>query len=81
MEDNSERVADVKNMLQEGLIAMKNDKMLCDVKLKVGGTTFDAHRLVLASVSPYFRGMFCGHFKEGQNSSSMTEKKKQISVF
>ena len=73
MEDSN-----AKNVL-EGLNAMRNEKMLCNVKLKVNSTTFDAHRLVLASVSPYFCGMFCGHFKEGKTSSSKTQKKKQRS--
>lgn len=33
---------------------------LCDVRLEVGGDTINAHRVVLASVSPYFYAMFNG---------------------
>jgi hypothetical protein len=33
---------------------------LCDVVLKIGADTIHAHRVVLASVSPYFYAMFNG---------------------
>lgn len=33
---------------------------LCDVILEVGGETINAHKVVLASVSPYFYAMFNG---------------------
>lgn len=33
---------------------------LCDVTLKIGSDSIHAHRLVLASVSPYFHAMFNG---------------------
>ncbi|KAK9737956.1 Kelch motif [Popillia japonica] len=41
---------------------------LCDVSLKVGSETFKAHRVVLASVSPYFFAMFNGDMKEQTSS-------------
>ncbi|XP_023161734.2 kelch-like protein 17 [Drosophila hydei] len=37
---------------------MRNNAQLCDVRLEVGGDTINAHRVVLASVSPYFYAMF-----------------------
>jgi hypothetical protein len=35
---------------------------LCDVVLKIGADIIHAHRVVLASVSPYFYAMFNGKF-------------------
>lgn len=41
------------------------DDVLCDVKLKTDdGTVIRAHRVVLASASPYFRAMFTSCFEE-----------------
>uniref|UniRef100_A0A0A1X9B2 Kelch-like protein 17 n=3 Tax=Zeugodacus cucurbitae TaxID=28588 RepID=A0A0A1X9B2_ZEUCU len=37
---------------------MRNNTQLCDVSLEVGGETIQAHKVVLASVSPYFYAMF-----------------------
>ena len=39
---------------------MRINGQLCDVKLKSGMVVVPAHRLVLASVSPYFHAMFNG---------------------
>lgn len=36
---------------------------LCDVVLDVGGEMINAHKLILASVSPYFYAMFNGEFE------------------
>lgn len=33
---------------------------LCDVVLEVGSETIHAHKVILASVSPYFYAMFNG---------------------
>ncbi|KAJ1522807.1 hypothetical protein ONE63_001961 [Megalurothrips usitatus] len=37
---------------------MRQHAQLCDVTLKIGPDSINAHRLVLASVSPYFNAMF-----------------------
>ncbi|XP_049283814.1 kelch-like protein 17 [Anopheles funestus] len=37
---------------------MRQNAQLCDVTLEVGGETINAHKVILASVSPYFYAMF-----------------------
>ncbi|XP_058818193.1 kelch-like protein 17 [Topomyia yanbarensis] len=37
---------------------MRHNAQLCDVTLEVGGETINAHKVILASVSPYFYAMF-----------------------
>lgn len=39
-------------------------RKLCDVTFKVGEESFQAHKIVLAAASPYFRAMFTGGMKE-----------------
>nr|CAI5856197.1 unnamed protein product [Callosobruchus analis] len=43
---------------------MRQSGQLCDITLKVGLEKFRAHKVVLASVSPYFFAMFNGDMKE-----------------
>ena len=43
---------------------MRINGQLCDVKLKSGMVVVPAHRLVLASVSPYFHAMFNGKYSD-----------------
>ncbi len=52
--------------------ALRESGQLCDVSLEVEGETILAHRLVLASLSPYFRAMFTGEMAES--------KKKVIAI-
>ena len=40
---------------------MRINGQLCDVKLKSGMVVVQAHKLVLAAVSPYFHAMFNGN--------------------
>ena len=35
------------------------DRLLCDVQLVADGQTFEAHRVVLAAVSPYLQELVC----------------------
>ncbi|XP_037926856.1 kelch-like protein 17 [Hermetia illucens] len=43
---------------------MRSNSQLCDVCLEVGGETIHAHKVVLASVSPYFYAMFNDDMRE-----------------
>ncbi|CAG9861996.1 unnamed protein product [Phyllotreta striolata] len=43
---------------------MREHGQLCDITLKIGLETFRAHKVVLASVSPYFYAMFNGEMRE-----------------
>ncbi|XP_037049444.1 kelch-like protein 17 [Bradysia coprophila] len=50
---------------------MRQNAQLCDVILEVGDETINAHKVVLASVSPYFYAMFNDDMLE-RNSVSIT---------
>ena len=52
--------------------ALRESEQLCDVVLEVEGEMIPAHRVVLASLSPYFRAMFTGEMAES--------KKKTITI-
>ena len=52
--------------LLKGLDELRNQALLCDVHLVAEGSTFPAHRVVLAAASPYFQAMFTGGFKENE---------------
>lgn len=54
------------NTLLVGLNGLRNKGFLLDVTLKAGGQPFEAHRVVLASCSEYFRAMFTDAMKESQ---------------
>lgn len=50
------------------MLMMRSHHMLTDVILEVGGELFHAHKVVLASASPYFKAMFTGGLKECEMS-------------
>ncbi|XP_065214020.1 uncharacterized protein LOC135841131 [Planococcus citri] len=50
---------------------LRMESLFCDVKFNVNGTIMPCHRLVLSAVSPYFKTMFNGNFKES-NSDTVT---------
>ena len=78
--DQARTAVPVEKIVLDGLNTMRNEKLLCDVKLQVNGTTYDAHRNVLAAVSPYFRAMFCGDFKESQNDAAKKKESNDCTV-
>ena len=43
---------------------MRIHGQLCDVKLKSGMVSIPAHKVVLASISPYFHAMFNGNITD-----------------
>ena len=53
----------------EVMQALRRARKLCDVTLVVGSESLQAHKLVLASASPYFRAMFTGGMREEEMSS------------
>ncbi len=68
MDDNSDLAKTPKlkkmELLQSGVAALYQDKLLCDVQLQAEGKIFSAHRTVLAAVTDYFKAMFTGGYKE-----------------
>ncbi|XP_016108651.1 kelch-like protein 3 [Sinocyclocheilus grahami] len=56
-----------KRHVKSGILGkQKNRKMLCDVLLVAGEVEVPAHRVVLASCSPYFCAMFTGDMSESK---------------
>ena len=53
----------------KGLSGLREDGLLCDVVLKAGENTLSAHRNILAAVSPYFKVLFTGAFKEAEEDT------------
>ncbi|XP_077991167.1 kelch-like protein 26 [Glandiceps talaboti] len=49
-----------------GLHTLQEELTLCDVVLKIGERQFQAHRVVLAALSDYFRAMFSGMLRESK---------------
>jgi kelch-like protein 20 len=50
----------------EALDGLRQCKELCDVVLNVGSRVLYAHRVILASCSPYFKAMFTGELAESR---------------
>lgn len=49
-----------------GMESLRLARSLCDVTLQAENKQFDAHRVVLAASSAYFRAMFAGHMEESR---------------
>ncbi len=66
------------------MLEMRSQNKLCDVVIKTGELTLNAHRVVLAACSPYFSAMFSGSMKESQqgvvNFQSISPKAIEILV-
>ena len=55
---------DYPRVLLSGLHVLQEQNQLCDVVIKVGERSFNAHKVVLAAASSYFNAMFTSGFKE-----------------
>ena len=55
---------DVYKTLIKGLMHQKNTGELCDVKLRLNGRDYFAHRAVLSANSAYFKSMFTSQMRE-----------------
>ncbi len=51
-----------------GLSRLRKEDVLCDIQLEAEGKRLSVHRAVLASVSPYFKVLFTGAFKESEQN-------------
>ncbi|XP_065217203.1 kelch-like protein 3 [Planococcus citri] len=60
-------VDDLHSSVFETMNDYRKQNLFCDVTLDINGTLFPCHRLVLTIMSPYFRTMFNGNFKEGSS--------------
>jgi hypothetical protein len=49
-----------------GMESLRLARSLCDVTLQAENKQFEAHRVVLAASSAYFRAMFAGHMEESR---------------
>ena len=91
-QDTSSRVADgaavsesrlfkIKDHCSESFLVMnqlRREGQLCDVTFKIGSSTFPAHRVVVASVSPYLRAMFtCGMKESSQDEIELRDIEPQ----
>ncbi|XP_010209942.1 PREDICTED: kelch-like protein 28 [Tinamus guttatus] len=54
--------------LLQGLNLLRQHHELCDIVLRVGDVKIHAHKVVLASISPYFKAMFTGNLSEKENA-------------
>ncbi|XP_064620232.1 kelch-like protein 22 isoform X2 [Lineus longissimus] len=63
---------DHNSQVMEHLLSFYQDKSLCDITLKAGNYSVQAHRVVLAANSDYFSAMFSRIWSEGLQDSSIT---------
>ncbi|XP_065213903.1 kelch-like protein 21 [Planococcus citri] len=59
---------------------LRSESLFCDVRFNVNGTIMPCHRVVLSAVSPYFKTMFNGNFKES-NSDTVTMNDIETETF
>ena len=57
---------------------LRKEGQLCDITFRIGAHTFTAHRVVLASVSPYLKAMFtCGMKESSQDEIELRDIEPQ----
>lgn len=75
------RLFKIKDHCSESFLVMnqlRREGQLCDVTFKIGSSTFSAHRVVVASVSPYLRAMFtCGMKESSQDEIELRDIEPQ----
>lgn len=52
--------------LLAGLNQLRQESVLCDVTIRVGNRYFEAHKVILAAASSYFKAMFVEDMLEAQ---------------
>ncbi len=57
-----------------GIKSMLSQGIMCDVTIVAGGKEFQAHRLVLAAGSEFFRNRFCALQPAGGDKAMFKEK-------
>ncbi|XP_065213180.1 kelch-like protein 41 [Planococcus citri] len=73
-------VNQVEKTLFKHLNDLRMENLFCDVRFNVNGTIMPCHRVVLSAISPYFRTMFNGNFKES-NSDTVTMNDIETETF
>jgi hypothetical protein len=58
---------------RDGLVTLWDAHELCDLEICVSGTTFKAHKAVLAAASQYFRAQFTSAMRDGGASAARIE--------
>ncbi|XP_072015547.1 kelch-like protein 28 isoform X2 [Amphiura filiformis] len=75
------RMLDHVQKVCKGLHRLQQNRTLCDITIKVGDTSFEAHKAVLASNSDFFQSMFTSGFQESHSSEvSITGKPEAFQI-
>ncbi len=62
------------NHVISGIAQLREEGLLCDIELEAQNKRISAHKLLLAAVSPYFKTLFTGGFREeGQSVITLKE--------
>ncbi|XP_072020993.1 kelch-like protein 25 [Amphiura filiformis] len=81
MDTENQRLLDHVQKVCEGLHKLQQNRTLCDITIKVGDASFEAHKAVLASSSDFFYTMFTSGFQESHASEvSITGKPEAFQI-